>query len=294
MEMRQAVLFSRADEERISFRIHPDVAFGTFQRSLQRALDLAALGLQAIQPAAALPELVIFPVRHFGSRLSPDSLQAEYLPWIIGHALTDIIESLEPLIEDLIMICRLAHLIKAGNLDKGKIKQALKDDFKRDPLGAKLDRLAKEAPGVLTADLKLALKVLNKLRVCLTHAGGTVRELDCRPNNTLELSCIFWEFFVEYADGSREAVLPGLLTKQEGWIVMCRSRTPRSFGVGDKIQLNEQELFRIAATIFEIVLDLRSNLYAHIRKTCSEDFKEQQIRWTFHAIFSNVPDEDRK
>ena len=289
MGERQAVLISRADEERISFRIQPDVAFGNFQRALQRALDLAALGLQAIPVGEDLPELGAFPVRHFGSRLSLKSLQTEYLPWIMGHALTDIVESLEPLIADAIKICRLASLIsEVSTIDKNRVNRALEVDFEKEPLGAKLDRLVREAPGVLTADLQLALKVLNKLRICLTHAGGKVREIDC-PNDALELSCIFWEFFVEYADGTREAIHPGLVTKDEGWIVMCHSREPRTFGVGEKILLSKQDLFRIAATIFELVLGLRSNLYAHIRKTCNEDFKEQQLRWNFRAAFSDAP-----
>lgn len=182
----QAILLFRADEEHLSFRIQPDTAFGNFQRALQRALDLAALGLQAIPAGNDLPELATFPTRHFGSRLSLESLQAEYLPWIMGHALTDIVESLEPLAADMIRICRLASLISEGNtINKDRVNRALGADFEKEPLGAKLDRLAREAPGVLTGELKLALKVLNKLRVCLTHTGGKVREIDCRPTSTL-------------------------------------------------------------------------------------------------------------
>lgn len=286
---RRAVLLSKADEECISFRIQPDVAFGNFQRSLQRALDLAALGLQATA-GDDLPELGTFPMRHFGTRLSIESLQAEYLPWIMGHVLTDIVESLEPLLEDLIKVCRLASAISKGStIDREQVKRDLNDvKVEKEPLGAKLDRLASEAPGVLTENLKLALRALNKLRVCLTHSGGRVRESDCQPNDALELSCIFWEFFIEYADGTREALHPGLVTKDEGWIVMCRSREPRIFVAGEKIQLSKQDLFRIAATIFELILILRSNLYSHLRKTCHEDFKEQQVLWTFQATFGGT------
>jgi hypothetical protein len=290
MSEREAVCLTRADKNRISIRIQPDVAFGKFQRALQRALDLAALGLQATQTGEDLPELGTFPVQHFGSRLSLESLRAEYLSWIMGHALTDIVEALEPLMADAIKICRLSSLIsERRDINEKRVNKALSLDFEKEPLGAKLDRLAREAPGVLPADLQLALKALNKLRVCLTHAGGKVRAIDCRPNDELELSCIFWEFFVEYEDGTREAVLPGLTTKGEGWVVMCRTRVPRTFRAGDEIQLTKQDLFRIAATVFELILRLRSNLYGHVRNTCAEDFKEQQLRWNIRAIFGDVP-----
>jgi hypothetical protein len=59
--------------------------------------------------------------------------------------------------------------------------------------------------------------------------------------------------------------------------------------VGEKIQLSKQDLFRIAATIFELVLSLRTNLYAHVRDNGAKDFKEEQLRWKFGAIFSDVP-----
>jgi hypothetical protein len=295
MSERQAVLLTRADKNQILIRIQPDVAFGNFQRALQRALDLAALGLQAIPTGNELPELGNFPVQHFGSRLSLESLEAEYLLWIMGHALTDIVESLEPLIADVIKICRLSSVISMGStVNEKRVKRALALDFEKEPLGAKLDRLGREAPGVLPADLQLALKALNKLRVCLTHSGGKIREIDCNSNGELELSCIFWEFFVEYADGTREAVYPGLMTKDEGWIVMSRGREPRAFGIGERIRLSKQDLLRIAATLFELILILRSNLYIHVRKTCTEDFKEQQLRWNFRAIFSDTPTTDQK
>lgn len=291
---RQAVLLFRASENRVSFRLQPDVAFGNFQSALQRVLDFTALGLQSIPTSDDLPELETFPVRHFGSRLSLESLQAEYPSWIMGHALTDIIESLEPLIADLIKICRLALLISEANtIDKDRVKRALEDDFERETLGAKLGRLAREAPGVLTEDLKLALKALNKLRVCLTHAGGKVRESDCNPDNALELSCIFWEYFVEYADGTREPLHLGMVAKDEGRIVMCRSRDPRVFRVGERIQLTKQDLLRIAASIFEMVLALRSNFYAHVRNTTGrEDFREQQVRWNFRVIFGEYEQQE--
>jgi hypothetical protein len=83
-----------------------------------------------------------------------------------------------------------------------------------------------------------------------------------------------------------------MMTKDEGWFVLHRSREPRSFGVGEKIQLSKQDLFRIAATIFELVLSLRTNLYTHLRKTCSQDLREQQLRWTVQAVFSNGPVEN--
>ena len=91
-----------------------------------------------------------------------------------------------------------------------------------------------------------------------------------RPKDTLEISCVLWDFFVEYGDGTREPVRRDMVTKDDGWVVMCRNREPLTLKVGEKIRLGEHGLFRIAATVFEMVLGLRSNLYAHLRKTWSE------------------------
>jgi len=227
---------------------------------------------------------------HFGSSLPPQVLQEEYRAWVLGHAFTDAVEALEPLIADLIKSARIAMLVSSGApVAEAMAQRAIEAvDIQRAPLGAKLDLLAREFSGVLPQDVRPALAALNKLRVCLTHAGGVVRPNDCNTEDGLEVSQIFREFWVEYVDGSSEPLHLGMTSRAEGWIVMRRARAPRVFQVAERIRLTDQDLLRIDATIFELVLELRKNFYAFLREIGAVDpeFREPPHSWNFQAVFT--------
>lgn len=285
---RDSLLLMGKEGKKVRLRAQPDVAFGNLQRALQRALDLAALGLQlAEEKLQALPELATFPKVHLGSRLEPEDLQEHYRNWVMGHAVTDIVEALEPLLTDVLRICRAAALRRQGTVDQEDVANALQADDLEVALGKKLDKAAAEVPGLIPQDLRGALRSLNRLRVCLTHASGRVRERDCNVPGALELSRIFWEYWVEYASGRSERLMRGMVAKEPGWLGMRRSREPRRFEINRQVELDLEDLITIAMTVHELSLALRRNLYSHLRQIgfFPEDFKEPNFHLTVSAEY---------
>ena len=271
-------------------RMRPDVVFGNLQRSLQRTLDLAALALQAPrEKLGRLPELGTFPRIQFGSRLKVTELPRHYRGWIMGHAITDVVEALEPLLTDTARICRLALLMRREPVERREVEGVLEaEDL--ETLGQKLARVSTEFPDLVPEDLRAALSPLNKLRVCLTHAAGRVRERDCNVAGSLEVSRVFWEFWVEYESGEAERAVPRMMPKEPGWLVMRRSRTPRRFELGEQIDLGLEDLVTIANTVFELSLSLRKNLYSLLRDLgrFPKDFKEPDLRRTVGAVLAKT------
>ncbi len=285
---RESLAVVKREGRNIRLRAQPDVAFGNLQRSLQRSLDMAALGLQFGQEELpCLPELGFFPRVHLGSRLDAADLQKQYPAWVMGHTVTDIIEALEPLLTDILRICRVAMLRQRGTVGEDDVANAIHADDLGKPLGVKLDIAAAEVPGLIPEDLRDALRSLNKLRVCLTHAGGRVRDRDCNVHGALELSRVFREFWVEYESGRSEPLVHGMVTKEPGWMVMRRSREPKRFSINQQVELEIEDLVTIAMTVHELSLILRKNLYSHLRQIgwVPEDFKEPDWHLKVSAEF---------
>jgi hypothetical protein len=283
--------------EKHLFHLEINRPFGDFQRSMQRSLDLVALGLSALEAQGTMVELPIFPLRYVGSRLPKETLRAEFSPWLIGHGLNDCVEALEPLLLEVWRACQLTR-IQPGEvsdeylLEIQKILEAKK--FSHQPVGAKLENFRTEFPEVLSAQGEATLVALNKLRTCLTHAGGIVRQKDCTNDKSLEVGLLWREFVFIDGEGREHAVTKGMVTDSGGYLGIKTSRIPKAVQIGERVNVGPAELMGICETLLEFAVALRQLLIDYLKKhnLVPANFMLDSPKHSVHVELGEPKDQD--
>jgi len=166
--------------------INLDSPFGQLQRAVMRMVDLVSFGLSVKQQAelAELPRLPdVFLQLQIGSRLPLEKLPAEFGIWTLGSGLRDMIEALEPFLEE---VWKISWALKTyaggpdGRRTRDEIVGVLQDlekghaEFREFPVAKKLSLLLEEEPSLLPREGKIAFFSIISLRNCLVHRRGVV------------------------------------------------------------------------------------------------------------------------
>lgn len=208
----------------------------------------------------------MFPLWRIGSRIGNEALESEFAPWVKGHALSDLIEALEPLI-DCVYKCAVF-----GAAPREFPSQEAADQFlltfetppaNGQPLGRKLDALRRDFPEVLPEELAAAADPLRRLRNCLTHGGSVVRARDCDETGKLRVDGLIWDLVFVTEAGEELAISPGFVSPG-GTLAMKRRATPLAWEPGERAVVSERDLLCIAGTLYQLATKVREKLYRHL------------------------------
>ncbi|MEA2600777.1 MAG: hypothetical protein QOF89_1769 [Acidobacteriota bacterium] len=156
-----------------------------------RMVDLVSFGLSVGQQSELtepprLPD--VFLQLQIGSRLPLEKLPTEFGILILGSGLRDMIEALEPFLDE---VWKISWALKAhaggpgGPMSKDEIFGVLQGherwyaEFREFPVAKKLSRLLEEEPALLPREWKVAFFSIINLRNCLVHRRGVVGRRDC-------------------------------------------------------------------------------------------------------------------
>lgn len=245
--------------------VRPATYFGDFQRRVQRSIDLAATALRGRPPeGAGRPTLDVFPVWLIGSQSPDDDIKSAFGPWVKGHVLSDIFEALEPLIDGAYKSAVFGSAPASFPSEKDAQEFVMRLETPPAlgrPIGEKLRVLREEFPDVLPIELYESVDPLRRLRNCLTHSAGLVRERDCDAAGELRIDGFLYELVFIADSGPVTVVGPGFVSPEAGTLGMRRRTTAIVWRAGDKVDVSESDLMCIAGTLFEFAVVLRERLY---------------------------------
>lgn len=159
----------------------------------------------------------------------------EYRTWVIGHALTDISESIASLLDYLVTL-------DATTLGyTGKYKT-----FERKGVNLKFQALKKVE---IDQDYQNALECINFARNCLIHRHGIVHKNDCNGNNELLLKWIGPELshVTPMGDVKFDKTHRGPATQNKGDMVRLNvSVIERRFPIGSRLNIEANDLSTIS------------------------------------------------
>jgi hypothetical protein len=228
-----------------------------------------ALGLLVQDIKVDKIELPVFPFRAVGSHLPKETIQSEFPHWLIGHGLNDCVEALEPLFLEVWRACQIPKL-KTEKITEEYVHELQTkleaEKFARRPVGSKIDAFRSEFPEVLSVEWESTLRAPNKLRVCLTHAGGHVRAKDCTRESSLEVGLLWREFVFVDEEGHEHAVVKGMYTKIGGYLGLRIVRAPKEVQIGERVAVGPAELLGICETLLQFAVELRQSVVEYLRQ----------------------------
>lgn len=257
--------------------INLDGPFGQLQRAVMRMVDLVSFGLSVGQGAELtepprLPD--VFLQLQIGSRLPLKKLPTEFGIWTLGSGLRDMIEALEPFLEE---VWKISWALKAhaggpgGPMSKDEFFGVLEDhdrryaEFRDFPVAKKLSRLLEEEPWLLSREAKIAFFSIIKLRNCLVHRRGVVGPKDCDGKEALTVTWLETRALIEYEDGSIEPLYAGMVTEQAGTVIFKRSWKETKFRLEDQVCFETQDFADIALTLFFGALHMRDTFLEKVK-----------------------------
>ncbi len=276
--------------------IKPDEHFGGFQRRIQQSLDLAAFSLRSQPSGEGSNRYLDVPMPwYFSARTPHDEVESAHANWIKGHLLSDLIEALEPLVDG-VFKCAVFSEAKPPFTSEMEAAAFLKrfnsPPAAGKPIGNKLSEMRASFPGILPQDLFDAVDPLRRLRNCLTHASGVVRQRDCDSTGVLRVDGFMWELLFTPDNGEDDIVVgPGFVALSPGTLGARRRSAPVIWAVDQKITVSEVDLQCIAGTLYTFAIALRSNLYDLLRASgkLPPEFIPKAATFRFEGAFELTP-----
>lgn len=264
----------------LRFTLNLDRPFGQLQRAVMRMVDLVSFGLSMAQRTelAEPPRLPdVFLQLQLGSGLPLEKLPAEFGIWTLGSGLRDMIEALEPFLDE---VWKISWALKthAGGPDgprtRDQIVGVLQDlerghaEFRELPVAKKLSQLLEEEPTLLPREWKVAFFSIIGLRSCLVHRRGDVGTRDCDADGVMTVTWREMSALIEYEDGSTEPLYVGMVTKQDGGAILKRSWKETKFRPGDQVRFDAKDFTDIALTLFLGALHMRDTCFKVLAQAC--------------------------
>ena len=255
--------------------INPDAPVGQFQRAVMRSVDLAAFGLTAaagtkLTEPPRLPE--VFLQVQLGQRLPIENLPGEFHAWILASSLRDMIEALEPLLEEMWKVLWALELQNGVPMRPDQFNAVLQDfhrvpeDFQRlAGVGKKLSKILETYPGLLSEKWVAAIRSIIALRNCMVHRRGIVGSKDCTADGVMTVTWQEWRALIQCPDGSSEPAVSGIVPREDGVMCLRRSFEQKSFRQGDRVQFEIQDLVDVALTLYSAAMQMREGYLQLLR-----------------------------
>lgn len=230
------------------------------QRSLQRAMNLVAVGLQADdgigQASGRLPDATMAFQFASNEPWTAERTSAEWKQWVLLNGFRDAAESVSIVLEEARTVLAFWGLEKLqeqqGSLSGADWQRATVNEgrsFHRLGFPDKIASLERLYGVALEQDLKVRVLSIVKARNCLVHRGGVVSPRDVTYEHGLELSWLALAIIIKGPSGEREVELPAIAEGGETIAVGTRPRT-RMFPIASSISVTSAEFTQICWTLF--------------------------------------------
>lgn len=165
----------------------------------------------------------------------------EFKTWIAANGLRELTETFSVFLEKLHEACLMIH----NHLEQASPKDLAKQqaNFVRQGLPKKLQILSesfsvgpKEPPRIMS---------LNKARNCLTHRRGLVGRTDCNLHDSLRVSWVGANIFVQTPSGEKLILEKGLYLRDGGDVMLQFLERERVFPLGSVVSFSPKELAEI-------------------------------------------------
>lgn len=244
------------------------------QIGIRRAAVFVAMGQKAWSDEKITSATVQAPI---GFKMLPDPLPKEladdvrssFRLWVIGHAITEIVQALSKFSDELFQIAILVPLHKKEMEQKAldKIRKCEVDTN----LHAKLIMLEEDS-GVKSPLLDHTFG-WSFARNCLAHNQGIVRERDFIPGTkTLTVN---WREFKFSIDGKKIDNIIGHTVENGGNLEMSLGHGSKDFKLGEQISFSEQEILNICLTAHLQTAATVKELEKHVKKFVDSPEKDQ-------------------
>jgi hypothetical protein len=165
----------------------------------------------------------------------------EFKTWVVGNGLRELIETFSVFLERLHEACLVIEnhvkpisLKDLAEQQAGFVKYGLPKKF----------TVMKEKFSVGPKH-PVQLLTLNKARNCLTHRRGLVERIDCNLTDSLKVSWVGADIFVQTPSGEKHLLEKGLVLAEGGDIMLQFLERERVFPVGSVVRFSPKELAEI-------------------------------------------------
>jgi hypothetical protein len=233
--------------EPLQITINLDALLGELQFSLQTAINLLAISLQATPPESMddlrLPQEVFATSFAQSVRWSHAEALEKHQTWAIANGLRDAIEGVSSFIESAHRVLSVWDLASKndGRVTYGEYQKAMEGTaFHRLGFPDKLTHLKSEHGIAIDETLERQVLSVNNARNCLVHRRGIVSQRDL---NTVDSMLVEWRklhVFLRNEDGEHELVIGKMIEKESTLCIQVRDGQ-RAFALGERVSFTIQE-----------------------------------------------------
>jgi hypothetical protein len=247
---------SHEPTHKLTVKTNLAVLLGTLQRSLQRARDIAAFGLNAAdnitEQGLQLPGAFFQVVPASNVALDFETAKSEFKRWTLTGAMRDSVEGVHAFLDEARPVCFLYSvaskpMINGGDWNKGIVEDTKK--FHRLGLPDKIKYLGEKYDSSLVPEVAEELLSINLARNCLVHRHGVVSDYD---SNSDEGLLVKWRRMEIVATGYRgERTITAMARVEAGESVMLRhAKAQKLFRKGEFLTFSVDEFGELCLTLF--------------------------------------------
>ncbi len=258
-------------EVRATVRLDPNGIMGPLHRILRESFNNVALGLHAVDQykTERLPNLPTsffqFKIGDQGEKLTADQLETlkeNYRTWMLTRGFGDFIKAVLAALQEAHLYCEVAT-IRPGKIRSFDEMRAHIDSIRvkasKLDLPTLLDRVSLRLKSPL--DLREDILSINKVRNCLEHRHGVVRQPDIndQANNALVMTWRRSKIFYE-KDGREIEVTTGSIVEGPATVKHRFENARKVFRLGKRVQLSVDEFNQVMFTCNVLGQDIVSKL----------------------------------
>ncbi|HWP37465.1 MAG TPA: hypothetical protein VNL18_07935 [Gemmatimonadales bacterium] len=262
-------------EHRFEIEINLHGITNQLQLSLQRSMNLVAVGLQhgltlsSVPPA--LPDTTIGFRFASNQQWNADQTRNEWNRWILTNGFRDVSEAIHTTLEEVQTVLahwELASIQTAGKQvkvsDWNDIVVARGRRFHKLGLPDKLEFLATKYGFAIDADLARRALSINAVRNCYVHRKGVVHPQDVTANDNLTLEWRALTIIGTSPKGEQELV-PGTIVEAGTEVGVSNRARSKDFPLGAEIMLTADEFAQVCWTIMVLAETVTQQLEKHGR-----------------------------
>ena len=248
-------------QPKVQVRIHlnPNGITTPLQRILRESFNNVAVGLQAVAQYQTELDLnlptsfVQFRIGDQGEKLTKDQLEdlkGNFRTWLLTRAFEDFIKAVFAALQEAYLYCEVMAGPPITLTSQDKVKAWL-ETMKADALKFNLPTLMNRVSSRLKSSLDVRDHILsiNKVRNCLEHRHGIIRQKDINDSakNALVMKWRRMKVFYE-KDGKEIEVRLGAEIQGPAKVMFRFEDTTKFFKLGERIQLSVDEFNEVMLT----------------------------------------------
>jgi len=251
-------------EAKVNVSVNTAALQGNYLAGIQNLLDVITFvysGHSSVTEELYREHNIGFIAFHPASnrRLSYAEAKDQSTQWLLTSFLTDSVNVTGNFLNECRRVCALYRLAGKGRVTGEELKDVSERDWNRfDRLlfPQKFDCLRKEFD--IETVYERHFLSLNMARNCLVHRKGFVGPKDVNEGGKLVITLHAVGLVAESPDGREKGVLDSPRPVEGGWRICLEAGkdSHHSFDVGQRIKLEEPELYQCVQTLYYLATDL--------------------------------------